>query len=138
MAVKDTLFCLLSSSSKAGCESTAEGHKKKQMHVSTVHLHQGLPTLHFCNTMRIWSLYNEMRRTRLNQSDLKCPFGQTYLRLPLFAAEAACPVTEASDAVFDGVFLVLCSQLPVMFLVSILVQIFTYGVGFGPATGQGV
>lgn len=64
------------------------------------------------------------------------------MRLPLLAAEAACPVTETPDAVFDGAFLmeakIWSSLLPVMFLVSILVQIFANGVGFGPATGQGV
>lgn len=42
MAVKDTLFCLLSSSSKAGCEATTEDQKKKVIHVSTLHLLQGM------------------------------------------------------------------------------------------------
>lgn len=64
------------------------------------------------------------------------------LRLPLLAAEAARPVTEASDAVFDGVFLLEDEIRPHLFLplplVTVLVQVLADGVRFGPATGQGV
>ena len=67
---------------------------------------------------------------------------QAHLRLPLLAAEAARPVTEASDAVFDGVFLmedeIRFHVLLVLVLFRILVQILAHGVGFGPATWQGI
>lgn len=67
---------------------------------------------------------------------------QIYLRFPLFAAEAASPVTEASDAVFDGTFLVEAkiwsNLLLVLVLIRVLVQILAHGVGFGPSTWQGV
>lgn len=61
---------------------------------------------------------------------------QTYLRLPLLAAEASCPVTEAPHAVFDGVFFMEAVTGVSQLLVRILVQILAHGVGFGPATGQ--
>ena len=64
--------------------------------------------------------------------------GQTYLRLPLLAAEASGPVAESPDAVFDGVFLMEDKIRSSLLLFRIVVQILADGVSLGSATGQGV